>query len=186
MTGWRLGYAAGPEHVIKHMLKIHQYAIMCAPTTSQYAAIEALREGDGNIRYMQEDYNQRRRLIIDGFRKSASNVLRHWVHSMYFRASVQQACRRKSFAKTSSGSIRLPQYRARHSEKAVKDISAAAMPLPLKISWKRCGGSSFCKRTVSSFLTGICRPGNFNFRKNRKERVPETYSYGKDRKYCAL
>lgn len=69
MTGWRLGYAAGPEHVIKHMLKIHQYAIMCAPTTSQYAAIEALREGDGDIRYMQEDYNQRRRLIIDGFRK---------------------------------------------------------------------------------------------------------------------
>ena len=69
MTGWRMGYAAGPEPVIRQMLKIHQYAIMCAPTTSQYAAIEALREGDRDIEHMQQDYNQRRRLIIDGFRK---------------------------------------------------------------------------------------------------------------------
>jgi aminotransferase len=69
MTGWRMGYAVGPAPVIKQMVKIHQYAIMCAPTTSQYAAIEALREGDRDIAHMLEDYNQRRRLIIDGFRK---------------------------------------------------------------------------------------------------------------------
>jgi len=69
MTGWRMGYACGPEPIIKQMTKIHQYAIMCAPTTSQYAAIEALRSGDDDIEIMREDYNQRRRLIIDGFRK---------------------------------------------------------------------------------------------------------------------
>jgi aminotransferase len=69
MTGWRMGYACGPAPVIKQMTKVHQYAIMCAPTTSQYAAIEALREGDGDIEAMREDYDQRRRLIIDGFRK---------------------------------------------------------------------------------------------------------------------
>jgi len=69
MTGWRMGYACGPEQIIRQMTKIHQYAIMCAPTTSQYAAIEALRNGDDDIHVMREDYNQRRRLIIDGFRK---------------------------------------------------------------------------------------------------------------------
>lgn len=69
MTGWRMGYACGPEPIIKQMTKIHQYAIMCAPTTSQYAAIEALREGDRDIELMREDYDQRRRLILDGFRK---------------------------------------------------------------------------------------------------------------------
>jgi len=68
MTGWRLGYALGPAPIIGQMTKIHQYAIMCAPTTSQYAAIEALKNGDGDIEAMCADYNQRRRLIIDGFR----------------------------------------------------------------------------------------------------------------------
>lgn len=69
MTGWRMGYAVGPAPVIKQMTKIHQYAIMCAPTTSQYAAIEALRNGDSDIERMQEEYNRRRRLITDGFRR---------------------------------------------------------------------------------------------------------------------
>jgi aminotransferase len=69
MTGWRMGYAVGPEPIIKQMTKIHQYAIMCAPTTSQYAAIEALRNGDCDIERMQNEYNQRRRLITDGFRR---------------------------------------------------------------------------------------------------------------------
>ena len=69
MTGWRLGYACGPKHIIEQMLKIHQYAIMCAPTTSQYSAIEALKNGDGDIRLMRESYNQRRRFLVNAFRE---------------------------------------------------------------------------------------------------------------------
>ena len=69
MTGWRLGYAAGPAPVIKQMIKLHQYAIMCAPTTSQYAAIEALRNGDESIERMAQEYNMRRRLIVSEFNR---------------------------------------------------------------------------------------------------------------------
>lgn len=69
MTGWRLGYVTGPAEIIKLMTKIHQYAIMSSPTTSQYAAIEALRHGDEDINRMREEYNMRRRVIVDGFRK---------------------------------------------------------------------------------------------------------------------
>ena len=67
MTGWRLGYALGPEPVITEMLKLHQYAIMSAPTTAQYAAIEALKHGDNDIEHMREEYDTRRRLIVDEF-----------------------------------------------------------------------------------------------------------------------
>ncbi len=67
MTGWRLGYACGPAPIIHQMMKIHQYAIMCAPTTSQYAAIEALRSGDEDIEEMRRDYDRRRRFVIDSF-----------------------------------------------------------------------------------------------------------------------
>lgn len=69
MTGWRLGYAAGPSEIIKQMLKIHQFAIMCAPTTSQYAAIEALRNGDKDVDDMRESYDQRRRFLMHSFKK---------------------------------------------------------------------------------------------------------------------
>lgn len=69
MTGWRLGYACGPEPIIKQMTKIHQFAIMCAPTTSQYAAIEALKQCDENIQNMVNEYNKRRRYIVDSFNK---------------------------------------------------------------------------------------------------------------------
>ena len=64
MTGWRLGYAAGPEEIIKQMLKVHQYVIMCAPTTSQYAAVEALRHGDEDVARMRESYDERRRFLV--------------------------------------------------------------------------------------------------------------------------
>lgn len=64
MTGWRLGYACGPKEIIAQMVKIHQYAIMCAPTTSQYAAVEALRNGDDDVRMMRESYNERRRFVL--------------------------------------------------------------------------------------------------------------------------
>ena len=67
MTGWRLGFACGPQEIIKQMTKLHQYAIMCAPTTSQYAAIEALRNCDDEVREMMEEYDLRRRIIVKGF-----------------------------------------------------------------------------------------------------------------------
>lgn len=69
MTGWRLGYACGPEPVIKQMTKIHQYAIMCAPTTSQFAAIEAMRSCDDDVEYMRTEYDHRRRIMVNGFRE---------------------------------------------------------------------------------------------------------------------
>ncbi|MCR5728287.1 MAG: aminotransferase class I/II-fold pyridoxal phosphate-dependent enzyme [Lachnospiraceae bacterium] len=69
MTGWRLGYAAGPEVIIKQMTKMHQFAIMCAPTTSQYAAIEALKHGDSDIEMMTDAYDQRRRYLIHELRR---------------------------------------------------------------------------------------------------------------------
>lgn len=69
MTGWRLGYALGPKEIITQMTKLHQYAIMSAPTTAQYAAIEALQNGDDDIEEMREQYNMRRRLIVDSFNK---------------------------------------------------------------------------------------------------------------------
>ncbi|MCR4833800.1 MAG: aminotransferase class I/II-fold pyridoxal phosphate-dependent enzyme [Butyrivibrio sp.] len=68
MTGWRLGYACGPTEIIKQMVKIHQFAIMCAPTTSQYAGIEALRNGDDDVAMMREQYNQRRRYLLNEFK----------------------------------------------------------------------------------------------------------------------
>ena len=69
MTGWRLGYVAGPEEIISQMLKIHQFAIMCSPTTSQYAAVEAVKNCDNEIKKMAEEYNVRRRLLVDGLNK---------------------------------------------------------------------------------------------------------------------
>ena len=69
MTGWRLGYACGPAPVMEQLTKIHQFAIMCAPTTSQYAAVEALRNGDEAVAAMLEEYDMRRRLIVNGFNK---------------------------------------------------------------------------------------------------------------------
>lgn len=69
MTGWRLGYACGPKFIIEQMTKIHQFAIMCAPTTSQYAAIEALKNGDDDVKEMRDAYNQRRRFLVHAFRE---------------------------------------------------------------------------------------------------------------------
>lgn len=69
MTGWRLGYACGPEVILKQMIKLHQFAIMCAPTTSQYAAVEALRNGDEDVAEMRESYNERRRYLMHVFKQ---------------------------------------------------------------------------------------------------------------------
>lgn len=69
MTGWRLGYACGPKEILEQMIKIHQFAIMCAPTTSQYAAVEALKNGDEDVEMMRTAYNQRRRFLLNAFRE---------------------------------------------------------------------------------------------------------------------
>ena len=69
MTGWRLGYACGPREIIEQMTKIHQFAIMCAPTTSQYAAVEAMRNGDADVATMREAYDQRRRYLVNAFKE---------------------------------------------------------------------------------------------------------------------
>lgn len=69
MTGWRLGYACGPKEILQQMIKIHQFAIMCAPTVSQYAAVEALKNGDSDIEMMKEAYNQRRRFLLNSFKE---------------------------------------------------------------------------------------------------------------------
>ena len=69
MTGWRLGYALGPEPVLTQMLKLHQFAIMSSPTTAQYAGVEALRHGDNDIEMMRSEYDMRRRFLVDGLRK---------------------------------------------------------------------------------------------------------------------
>lgn len=69
MTGWRLGYACGPKEIISQMTKIHQFAIMCAPTTSQYAAVEALKHGGDDVEVMKQSYNQRRRFLLNAFKE---------------------------------------------------------------------------------------------------------------------
>ncbi len=69
MTGWRLGYACGPQEIIEQMTKVHQFAIMCAPTTSQYAAVEALKYGDPDVAEMREAYNNRRRFVVNSLRE---------------------------------------------------------------------------------------------------------------------
>ena len=68
MTGWRLGYLCAPAPLIKEMLKIHQYAIMCAPTASQFAAVEAMRNGDEDVEFMRDEYNRRRTYLLKGLR----------------------------------------------------------------------------------------------------------------------
>lgn len=69
MTGWRLGYLCGHKALISQMKKIHQYAIMCSPTTAQFAAVEALKKGDDSVEEMRKEYNRRRKVLVDGFRK---------------------------------------------------------------------------------------------------------------------
>ncbi len=95
MTGWRLGYACGHPDIIKPMLKIHQYAVMCAPTTSQYAAIEALRNGDDDIAAMRKEYNYRRKLIVNGFNKLGMDCFEP-LGAFYCFPSVKNAAKRLS------------------------------------------------------------------------------------------
>jgi aminotransferase len=74
MTGWRIGYTLAPKEITYQMFKIHQYAIMCAPTTSQFAGVEAMKNGDEDIEFMKEEYNRRRLYIINGLRSIGLSV----------------------------------------------------------------------------------------------------------------
>lgn len=89
MTGWRLGYAAAPALILQQMLKIHQFAIMSAPTTSQYAAVEALRNGDKDVEEMREAYNQRRRFLIKALRDMGLEVFEPF-GAFYVFPSIKQ------------------------------------------------------------------------------------------------
>lgn len=89
MTGWRLGYACGPVDIIKQMIKIHQFAIMCAPTTSQYAAVEALKNGDDDVAMMREAYNQRRRYLVHTFKEMGLKCFEPY-GAFYIFPSIQE------------------------------------------------------------------------------------------------
>lgn len=89
MTGWRLGYAAAPKIILEQMLKIHQFAIMCAPTTSQYAAVEALRNGDDDVAHMREAYDQRRRFLVHELRRIGFEVFEPF-GAFYVFPSIQK------------------------------------------------------------------------------------------------
>ncbi len=89
MTGWRLGYACGPADILEQMLKIHQFAIMCAPTTSQYAAVEALKNGDSDVAMMRDAYNQRRRYLMHTFEEMGLSCFEPF-GAFYIFPSIQE------------------------------------------------------------------------------------------------
>ncbi len=91
MTGWRLGYACGPEVIIEQMLKIHQFAIMCAPTTSQYAAVEAIKNGDDDVAMMREEYDKRRKFLMKRFREMGLQCFEPF-GAFYVFPSIQEFC----------------------------------------------------------------------------------------------
>lgn len=100
MTGWRLGYVCAPADISKEIFKIHQYSIMCAPTTSQYAAIEALENGDADIEMMRAEYDRRRRYITEGLREigiksfSPEGAFYVWAYIGSFGMSCEKFCER--------------------------------------------------------------------------------------------
>lgn len=89
MTGWRLGYACGPAKIIEQMLKIHQFAIMCAPTTSQYAAVDALKAGDTDVEQMREEYDGRRRFLMHRFKEMGLSCFEPY-GAFYVFPSIQE------------------------------------------------------------------------------------------------
>jgi len=101
MTGWRLGYALAPSHILEYMLKIHQFGIMSSPTMSQYAAVKALQEGEKDIVAMRNAYNQRRRYILDAFKEMGLPCFEPYGAFMYFQIFLNLDCIQKSFARNS-------------------------------------------------------------------------------------
>ena len=99
MTGWRLGYACGPRVILEQMLKVHQYAIMCAPTTSQYAAVEALRNGDEDVAAMREEYDGRRRYLMHRYREVGLECFEPFVACYVFQCIKDFGMSSEEFAK---------------------------------------------------------------------------------------
>ena len=99
MTGWRLGYACGPKEIIEQMLKIHQFAIMCAPTTSQYAAVEALRNGDSDVEKMRQEYDGRRRYLLHRLREMGIECFEPYGAFYMFPSIKQFGMTSEEFAK---------------------------------------------------------------------------------------
>ena len=96
MTGWRLGYAVGPEEIIMQMIKIHQFAIMCAPTTSQYAAVEALKNGDPDVEMMRDAYDKRRKFLVARLREIGLECFEPYGAFYVFPCMHGYAIKRKS------------------------------------------------------------------------------------------
>ena len=141
MTGWRLGYVCAPAEISREIFKIHQYAIMCAPTTAQYAAIEALEAGDSDIEMMREEYDRRRRYIVDGLRAcgldcgTPDGAFYVWCHVGGFGMDSEEFCRRllyehgvaivpgTAFGKCGEGYARISYaYSVAHIKKALERI----------------------------------------------------------------
>lgn len=141
MTGWRLGYVCAPAEISREIFKIHQYAIMCAPTTSQYAAIEALEAGDPDIEMMREEYDRRRRYITEGLRAcgldcaTPDGAFYVWCHVGMFGMDSEEFCRRllyehgvaivpgTAFGKCGEGYARISYaYSVAHIKKALERI----------------------------------------------------------------
>lgn len=141
MTGWRLGYVCAPPEISREIYKVHQYAIMCAPTTSQYAAIEALNNGDGDIEMMRSEYDRRRRYIVDGLNSiglrcfSPKGAFYVWPYIGAFGMGCERFCERllyeagvaivpgTAFGKCGEGYARISYaYSVAHIDKALKKI----------------------------------------------------------------
>lgn len=141
MTGWRLGYTLAPREITEQMHKIHQYGIMCAPTTAQYAAVEAVKNGDGDIEYMRDEYNGRRRLIVKGLREAGIDCMMPdgafyvFADISRFGMSSQEFCERlleekgvaivpgNAFGESGEGYARISYaYSTAHIKKAIQRI----------------------------------------------------------------
>lgn len=143
MTGWRLGYACAPEPIARQMLKLHQYAIMCAPTTAQFAAVEAMENGDGDVAYMVEEYDRRRKFIYDGLKTIGIEVFEPegafyiWPDIRKFGLSSDEFCERllyegkcaivpgNAFGKCGEGFARISYaYSVKHITSALERMEA--------------------------------------------------------------
>ncbi len=133
MTGWRLGYATGPAAIIRQMTKIHQFAIMCAPTTSQYAAVEALKNGEEDVLTMREAYNQRRRYLMHAFKEMGLECFEPFGAFYVFPCIKEFGMTSEEFAtRLLQEEKRLQLFRARHLATAAK-VSCVFLML---IRWK--------------------------------------------------
>ncbi len=142
MTGWRLGYLTAPKEIVSQIFKIHQYAIMCAPTTSQFAAIEALKNGDDDIEYMRDEYNGRRKILLKGLKNigidcfEPEGAFYAFPNISKFGLSSEQFCERllyehkvglvpgTAFGECGEGFARISYaYSLDHIQKALKKIN---------------------------------------------------------------